>query len=198
MKLNLCKKSGLHLTPVGDKEYVRLLNTEIDIDPEMLDMDQSIEMQIASGLPEEHDTWLMSALEEVATNSGTTIEEIVQGLRNDQFPEESISLLIASLQRAIQQGLIVDREFDLPGNMPEGIASKLNMKKKAEYSYSAQLISQMTQGLDRVSVNFTVDGAEAVVNFQGEGVEPQQYHIRVTPVSSVERQQETTGDRGEY
>ena len=97
MKLNLCKKSGLHLTPVGDKEYVRLLNTEIDIDPEMLDMDQSIEMQIASGLPEEHDTWLMSALEEVATNSGTTIEEIVQGLRNDQFPEESISLLIASI-----------------------------------------------------------------------------------------------------
>jgi len=72
------------------------------------------------------------------------------------------------------------------------------MKKKAEYTYSAQLLSQMTQGLDRVSANFTVDGAEAVVNFQGEGIEPQQYHVRVTPMSAIESRQEAAGERGEY
>ena len=72
------------------------------------------------------------------------------------------------------------------------------MKKKAEYTYSAQLLSQITQGLDRVSANFTVDGAEAVVNFQGEGIEQQPYHIRVTPMSSIEGQQEAAGERGDY
>ena len=56
----------------------------------------------------------------------------------------------------------------------------------------------MTQDLDRVSANFTIDGAEAVVNFQGEGIEPQAYHIRITPMESIERRQESAGDREGY
>lgn len=74
----------------------------------------------------------------------------------------------------------------------------LNLRKKAEYTYSAQLLAEMTRGLDRVSMNFTVDGAEAVVNFQGEGMESQQYHIRITPMSSIESRQEEAGERGSY
>lgn len=75
----------------------------------------------------------------------------------------------------------------------------LNMKKKAETVYVSELLWTMTQGLERLSANYTVDGAEAVVNFQSENEqEPQQYHIRVTPMSEIERRQEAAGERGEY
>lgn len=57
----------------------------------------------------------------------------------------------------------------------------------------------MTQGLDRLSVNSTVDGVEAVVNFQSESEqEPQPYHIRITPMADIELRQETIGERGDY
>jgi hypothetical protein len=74
----------------------------------------------------------------------------------------------------------------------------LNPRKKAAYTYSAQLVSQMTQNLDRVSANFTADGAEAVVNFQGEGTEPQQYHIRVTPMAVIEKREKQEVPGEEY
>ncbi|KKM73656.1 hypothetical protein LCGC14_1408270, partial [marine sediment metagenome] len=54
---------------------------------------------------------------------------------------------------------------------------RLALRKKAKYVFTAELLSVMTQGLERLSANYTVDGAEAVVNFQSEGEpEPQQYH----------------------
>ncbi|MCK4829165.1 hypothetical protein KA005_76285, partial [bacterium] len=131
-KLNMRKKSGLHLTPVGEQKFNELLNVELDIAPEILDPDQSIEMQIAEAIPVEHDTWLMSALEEVSLHPGATAKEIIQFLRGEEFPEESIPSFIDALQRAISQRLIIDREFDLPKNLPEGIvASRLNMKKQS-------------------------------------------------------------------
>ncbi|KKM20416.1 hypothetical protein LCGC14_1645700 [marine sediment metagenome] len=68
----------------------------------------------------------------------------------------------------------------------------LNLRKKAKYVFTAELLSVMTQSLDRLSANYTIDGAEAVVNFQSEGEpEPQQYHIRITPMSEIEGRQET-------
>ena len=93
----------------------------------------------------------------------------------------------------------LDDKFNLPGNMPEGLASKLNMKKKAKYVYPTELMSIMTQGLERLSMNSTVDGVEGVVNFQSEEeTEPQQYHIRITAMSEVERREEAEGGEPGY
>ena len=75
----------------------------------------------------------------------------------------------------------------------------LNLRKKAEYTYSdsAQLLSQITRDLDRVSANYTIDGVEAVVNFQVGGI-AQPYHIRITPMEDIESRQEAAGERGDY
>lgn len=69
----------------------------------------------------------------------------------------------------------------------------LNLHKKAGYTYTAELLSAMTQNLDRLSANYTADGVEAVVNFtssEAQDQEPQQYHIKITPISIIEGRQE--------
>ena len=75
----------------------------------------------------------------------------------------------------------------------------LNLRKKAKYVYTSELLSAMTQGLERLSANYTADGVEAVVNFQAEQAqEPQQFHIKITSVSEVERREEAAGGEPGY
>ena len=183
--LNLRKIAGAYLTLIGRRMYEQLLE--------------------ASGMDVELEPGLFTILQFVQNDPSTSLTKILGDVKTfSGAPDEEKAEIRSAWINAINNNYIVYEglpvtpdQFSLPGNIPEGIASKLNMKKKAT-TYSVQLLYQMTQDLDRVSANYTIDGVEAVVNFQGEGIEPQQYHIRITPMADIERQQETTGDRGEY
>jgi len=89
----------------------------------------------------------------------------------------------------------MDDENDLVGieNFNNRYSSARPIRKKAGYTYTAELLSAMTQNLDRLSANYTADGVEAVVNFtssEAQDQEPQQYHIKITPISIIEGRQE--------
>ena len=123
-----------------------------------------------------------------ADNVALTLEELLERLN----PPDPIGML-ELIHEAHRQGLLttgdgggIERpvmpesteEFDLYG------MSKLNMRKHAA-TFTTDLLQKITEGLERISANYTVDGAEAVVNFQPEGVnEPQHYHIAVVPINT--------------
>lgn len=72
------------------------------------------------------------------------------------------------------------------------------MKKKAE-TYTVELLSVMTQGLERLSSNYTASGVEAVVNFQSEAEqEPRRYYVQIEPMDEVERRQDTENNQKDY
>lgn len=78
-------------------------------------------------------------------------------------------------------------------NRYSGGKPAVRLQKLAGYTYTAELLSVMTQNLDRLSANYTADGAEAVVNFTSSETpdeDPQQYHIKITPMSVIEGRQE--------
>lgn len=139
--LNLRKKAGLHITPSGTQKLEQLYNQLENFNPENLDPDLPIESQLSEAFPNEYDAWLLSALDGVSVNPGFKVYQIVQKLQEGGLPQDAIDELVKAIHHALISDWVEDREFNLPGNLPEGMANKLNLKKKADVgNYAAPVV----------------------------------------------------------
>lgn len=152
MSLNLRKTATTFLTPRGQQRMTDSLHTSMDTLLRLFEGQPSYELA-----------------------------SLVENM--DGGPEQALELI----HEAHMKGLLTTTEGEAPEedriNLDfQPMASYLNMRKTAEYTYSAQLLGEMISGYERDSLNFTASGAEAVILFQGEGLEPQRYHITVNPI----------------
>jgi hypothetical protein len=131
-RLNLRKIAGLHITPSGEQKLQQLNNQLENVDLENLDPDLSIESQLSAVFPNEYDAWLLSALDGISLNPGFKVYQIVNKLQEGGLPQDAIDELVKAIHYALISDWVEEREFDLPQNLPNGMASKLNLKKTAD------------------------------------------------------------------
>lgn len=123
-KLNLKKRAGWYLTPEG-KQF--LSNMESGEDPISIhDIDH----------PQYNLTWFLYALQ---NNPGATLDPLAQqwfavpdaAKRFREGAQEASVLGLVKIEDPFSIDLMREEEWDLPANLPEGIANKLNLHKQA-------------------------------------------------------------------
>lgn len=116
-RLNMKKKAKTFLTQKGYDTFKRLRETEGEELPELYG--------------------LLGTFKDIPS---MTVQELVNELKISGQSPEAIEEMLETWRVAHEQGLLLTEEdlpvegeeFDLPGNMPPGIANKLNMRKDAE------------------------------------------------------------------
>ncbi|KKL52387.1 hypothetical protein LCGC14_2285970, partial [marine sediment metagenome] len=116
VRLNMRKKAETFLTQEGYRIFKLLRETEGEELPELYGL-----LSTFKDIPE------------------FTVQELIDEMRMSGQSPEAIEEMLEAWRVAHEQGLLSTEdssvkgtEYDLPGNMPEGIASKLNMRKDAE------------------------------------------------------------------